>query len=162
PLWIVVWRMVAKDRPNRRTLLGVAIGFAGLVVLMRPGGGGAHNYLLGVALVVVASVSWAFGSVATKTWLTPPKDPFVASAYQMVFGGLGCALAAALHGEHFHPSAITGASAWATLYLVGAGSLVAFCSYVWLLNNAPISLVATYAYVNPVVAVALGAVVLSE
>lgn len=162
PLWIVLWRMVAKDRPNRRTLLGVLIGFAGLVVLMRPGGGVAHDYFLGVALVVIASVSWAFGSVATKTWLTPPKDPFVASAYQMVFGGLGCALAAALRGEHFHPSAITGASAWATLYLVSAGSLVAFCSYVWLLNNAPISLVSTYAYVNPVVAVALGAVFLSE
>jgi drug/metabolite transporter (DMT)-like permease len=162
PLWIVVWRLVAGDRPNRRTLLGVLIGFAGLVVLMRPGGGAAHNYLLGVALVVAASVSWAFGSVATKTWLTPPKDPFVASAYQMVFGGLGCALAGALHGEHFHASAITGTSAWATLYLVAAGSLVAFSSYVWLLNNAPISLVSTYAYVNPVVAVALGAVFLGE
>ena len=162
PLWIVVWRTVAGDRPNRRTLLGVLIGFAGLVVLMRPGNGGAHNYVLGVALVVAASVSWAFGSVATKAWLTPPKDPFVASAYQMVFGGLGCALAAVFHGEHFHASAITGTSAWATLYLIAAGSLVAFSSYVWLLNNAPISLVSTYAYVNPVVAVALGAIFLSE
>ncbi|MFD0638691.1 EamA family transporter [Catenulispora yoronensis] len=162
PLWIVVWRVVAKDRPNRWTLLGVLIGFVGLVVLMRPGGGVAHNYFLGVALVVVASVSWALGSVASKTWLTPPKDPFVASAYQMVFGGLGCAVAAALHGESFDPAAITGTSAWATLYLVAAGSLVAFSSYVWLLNNAPISLVSTYAYVNPVVAVALGALFLGE
>lgn len=162
PLWIVVWRMVAKDRPNPRTLVGVLIGFAGLVILIRPGGGVAHNYFLGVALVVVASVSWAFGSVASRTWLTPPKDPFVASAYQMVFGGLGCAVAAALHGESFHPSAITATSAWATVYLVGAGSLVAFSSYVWLLKNAPISLVSTYAYVNPVVAVALGALFLGE
>ena len=59
---------------------------------------------------VIASVSWAFGSVASKVWLTPPKDPFVASAYQMVFGGIGCAVAAALHGEHFHPGAVTGTS----------------------------------------------------
>ncbi|GAA1968709.1 EamA family transporter [Catenulispora subtropica] len=162
PLWIVVWRLVAKDRPNPRTLVGVLIGFVGLVVLIKPGGGVAHNYFLGVALVVVASVSWAFGSVASKTLLTPPKDPFVASAYQMVFGGLGCAVAAALHGESFHPGAITGTSAWATLYLIGAGSLVAFSSYVWLLNNAPISLVSTYAYVNPVVAVAFGALFLGE
>jgi drug/metabolite transporter (DMT)-like permease len=162
PLWIVMWRLVAKDRPKSRTLVGVLIGFAGLVVLMEPGSGTAHNYFLGVTLVVVASVSWAFGSVATKTWLTPPKDPFVASAYQMVFGGLGCAVAAALHGESFHPGAVTGTSVWATLYLIGAGSLVAFSSYVWLLNNAPISIVSTYAYVNPVVAVALGAIFLSE
>ncbi|WP_228560656.1 EamA family transporter [Catenulispora pinisilvae] len=162
PLWIVVFRALTKDRPNARTLVGVLIGFAGLVVLMRPGGGGAHNYLLGVSLVLIASVSWAFGSVASKAWLTPPKDVFVASAYQMVFGGIGCAVAAALHGEHFHPGAVTGTSAWATLYLVAAGSLVAFCSYVWLLKNAPISTVATYAYVNPVVAVALGALFLNE
>jgi len=162
PLWIVVWRAVAKDRPNRWTLVGVLIGFAGLTVLMRPGGGGAHNYFLGVALVMVASVSWALGSVASKVWLTPPKDPFVASAYQMVFGGLGCGMAALLHGEHFHPGAVTGTSAWATLYLVCAGSLVAFSSYVWLLKNAPISIVSTYAYVNPIVAVALGALFLGE
>jgi len=162
PLWIVVWRAVAKDRPTARMLVGVLIGFAGLVVLMRPGGGSAHNYVLGVVLVLIASVSWAFGSVASKVWLTPPKDPFVASAYQMVFGGIGCAMAAALHGEHFHPGAVTGTSVWATVYLVGAGSLVAFSSYVWLLKNAPISTVATYAYVNPVVAVALGALFLSE
>ena len=162
PLWIVVWRAVAKDRPNARTLLGVLIGFAGLVVLMRPGHGGAHNYVLGVALVLIASISWAFGSVASKVWLTPPKDPFVSSAYQMVIGGVGCGIAAVLHGEHFHPGAVTGTSAWATIYLVGAGSLVAFSSYVWLLKNAPISTVATYAYVNPVVAVALGALFLSE
>jgi drug/metabolite transporter (DMT)-like permease len=162
PLWIVVWRAVAKDRPNARTLVGVLIGFAGLVVLMRPGHGGTHNYVLGVLFVLIASVSWAFGSVASKVWLTPPKDPFVGSAYQMVFGGLGCGIAAALHGEHFDPGAITGTSVWATLYLVGAGSLVAFSSYVWLLKNAPISTVATYAYVNPVVAVALGALFLGE
>jgi drug/metabolite transporter (DMT)-like permease len=162
PLWIVLWRMVAKDRPDPRTLVGVLIGFVGLVILIRPGGGVAHNYFLGVALVVIGSVSWAFGSVASRTWLTPPKDPFVASAYQMLFGGIGCAVAAALHGESFHPSAITGTSAWATVYLVGAGSLVAFSSYVWLLKNAPISLVSTYAYVNPVVAVALGALFLGE
>jgi drug/metabolite transporter (DMT)-like permease len=162
PLWIVVWRVVAKDRPNPKTFVGVLIGFAGLVVLMRPGGGGAHNYLLGVALVIFASISWAFGSVASKAWLTPPKDPFVASAYQMVFGGIGCAIAAALHGERFDPGAITGTSALATLYLVAAGSLVAFSSYVWLLKNAPLSTVSTYAYVNPVVAVALGALFLSE
>jgi drug/metabolite transporter (DMT)-like permease len=162
PLWIVMWRMVAKDRPNAWTLVGVLIGFAGLVVLTRPGGGTAHNYFLGLAFLIVASISWAFGSVASKAWLTPPKDPFVASAYQMVFGGLACAVAAALRGERLDPGAVTGTSALATLYLVGAGSLIAYSSYVWLLSNAPISLVSTYAYVNPVVAVALGALFLSE
>ena len=161
PLWIVLWRAVAKDRPNARTLVGVLIGFAGLAVLIRPSGG-AHNYVLGVVLVLVASISWSFGSVASKAWLTPPKDPFVASAYQMVFGGLGCALAAAGHGERVDVSAISGRSVLATLYLITFGSLVAFCSYIWLLHTAPISLVATYAYVNPVVAVFLGAIFLGE
>src|SRR2546423_1736072 len=123
PLWIVMWRMVARDRPKARTLVGVLIGFAGLVVLMRPGGGTAHNYFLGLALVIVASVSWAFGSVASRTWLTPPKDPFVASAYQMVFGGLACAVAAVLHGASFGPRAGTGPAGLPTLYLGGAGSL---------------------------------------
>jgi drug/metabolite transporter (DMT)-like permease len=80
----------------------------------------------------------------------------------MLFGGLGCAIAAALNGEHLAVGAITGTSALAMLYLIAAGSLVAYCSYVWLLQNAPIGIVATYAYVNPVVAVALGALFLGE
>lgn len=162
PLWIVLWRAAAKDRPSARTSAGVLIGFAGLVVLTRPSGGSGHDFVLGVALVLGGSLCWSFGSVASKAWLTPPRNPFVSSVYQMLFGGLGCAIAAPLSGEHLVLGAITGTSALAVLYLVAAGSLIAYCSYVWLLHNAPIGIVATYAYVNPVVAVALGALFLGE
>jgi drug/metabolite transporter (DMT)-like permease len=162
PLWIVLWRAAAKDRPSARTLAGVLIGFVGLIVLTRPGGGTAHDYTLGVVLVIAGSLCWSFGSVASKAWLTPPRNPFVNSVYQMLFGGIGCAIAAPLSGERLAVGAITGTSALALLYLVAAGSLVAYCSYVWLLHNAPIGIVATYAYVNPVVAVALGALFLGE
>jgi drug/metabolite transporter (DMT)-like permease len=162
PLWIVLWRAAAKDRPSARTSAGVLIGFAGLIVLTRPSGGTGHDFALGVALVIGGSLCWSFGSVASKAWLTPPRNPFVSSVYQMLFGGLGCAIAAPLSGEHLALGAITGTSALALLYLVAAGSLIAYCSYVWLLHNAPIGIVATYAYVNPVVAVGLGALFLSE
>jgi drug/metabolite transporter (DMT)-like permease len=80
----------------------------------------------------------------------------------MVAGGLGMAVGALFHGEHLHRDTLTGKSLAAIGYLVAAGSLLAFCSYIWLLHVAPISLVATYAYVNPVVAVALGALFLGE
>jgi drug/metabolite transporter (DMT)-like permease len=165
PLWVVLWRAALRDRPDRRTLLGVALGFVGLAVLTLPGShhaSGGHSYVWGVVFVVFAALSWSFGSVGTKTWLTMPEDPFVATAYEMVAGGLACGIAALLHGEHVNLDAVTGKSLLATGYLVVFGSLVAFSSYVWLLHTAPISLVATYAYVNPVVAVALGALFLHE
>lgn len=165
PLWVVLWRVLARDRPSRPTLLGVLLGFVGLAVLVLPGGRHAvagHSYALGVAVVIGAALSWSFGSVAATFLLTLPDDPFVASAYEMVAGGLGMAVAALLHGERVHPSALTGKSLAAVGYLIVAGSLIAFCSYVWLLHSAPISLVATYAYVNPVVAVGLGALFLGE
>jgi drug/metabolite transporter (DMT)-like permease len=165
PLWVVLWRAVARDRPNRRTLLGVLLGFAGLAVLVLPGSHhavGGRSYAVGVVLVVGAALCWSFGSVASKFWLTLPEDPFVAAAYEMVAGGLGMALASVVHGEHLHRSAVTGKSLAAVGYLIVFGSLLAFCSYIWLLHVAPISLVATYGYVNPVVAVGLGAVFLGE
>jgi drug/metabolite transporter (DMT)-like permease len=166
PLWVVLWRALARDRPSRSTLLGVLLGFVGLAVLVLPGGhhavSGGHSYALGVVIIVGAALCWSFGSVASKFWLTLPDDPFVAAAYEMVAGGVGMTIAALLHGERIHPSALTGKSLAAVGYLIVAGSLVAFCSYIWLLHSAPISLVATYAYVNPVVAVGLGALFLGE
>ena len=164
PLWVVLWRVLAGDRPTGRTLIGVLIGFAGLAVLILPGKhAAAHgSYLMGVLFVVFASLSWSFGSVAGKAWWKLPANPFVASGYEMLFGGLGCAVAAAVHGERVEVSAMTGKSVAAVGYLIVFGSLVAFSAYVWLLHTAPISLVATYAYVNPVVAVALGAFFLGE
>ncbi len=164
PLMIVVFRLVSGDRPRTATLLGVLLGFAGLAFLILAGQRGAHGagFPLGAALIVVgAATCWGFGSyLQPRLWL--PADVFVTTVYEMLFGGLIMLTVGRLAGEHF-TAADYGPRTWLSLgYLVVFGSVVAFTSYVWLLANAPISLVATYAYVNPVVAVFLGWLVLSE
>jgi drug/metabolite transporter (DMT)-like permease len=142
---------------------GVAVGFVGVAVLVVPDGGASTAVLLGVALLVVASLSWAIGSYYSKR-LPLPRDLYVSSGYQQLVGGallLGAGLAT---GEpaRLDPSAVSFESLAAMAYLAIFGSLVAFTSYSWLLQHAPISRVSTYAYVNPMVAVALGALILNE
>jgi drug/metabolite transporter (DMT)-like permease len=161
PLIIVLIRVIDGDRPRPLTLLGVLLGFVGLIVLVLLGRGGSADFPLGAALLVLfASTCWAIGS-ATQPKLTLPRDVFVTTAYEMVFGGLMLVTLGVSSGERF--TGDYGARTWTALaYLVIFGSVVAFTSYVWLLASAPISLVATYAYVNPVVAVFLGWLILSE
>jgi drug/metabolite transporter (DMT)-like permease len=159
PLWIVVFRAVAHDRIPRRTLVGVLAGFAGVALLLLPGNR-PSGVSLGPAMVIIgAAASWGFGSFISGS-LPLPRDGLVTAGWQRLFGGIVLAIAGAAAGEHVGtPSA---ESAWAWAYLVGIGSLVAYTSYTWLLRNAPISKVSTYAYVNPVVAVVLGALILGE
>lgn len=162
PLILVVLRTVTGDRPHPASLAGVLLGFAGLAGLVLSRGGGAAP--VGPSLLVVlAATSWAVGSFLSPR-LPQPADPFVASGYQMVIGALLLAVLGLATGEPatLAQRSISGRS-WAALgYLALAGSLVAFTAYVWLLRHAPISLAATYAYVNPVVAVALGSIVVGE
>lgn len=161
PLIIVVFRIAEGDRPKPLTLLGVMLGFIGLGVLVLLGRGGAEGFGLGPALLVLfASTCWAFGSyVQPRLWL--PEDVFVTTVYEMLFGGLMLVSLGLVTGERF--TAAYDARTWFALsYLVVFGSVIAFTAYVWLVANAPISFVATYAYVNPVVAVFLGWLVLSE
>ncbi|MFG2749354.1 EamA family transporter [Streptomyces xanthophaeus] len=162
PVWLVVLRAGTGDRPPLRTLGGVLLGLAGLAVLTLPGLSGEVR-LSGVLLVLAASVLWSLGSFSASK-LTLPDNPFTASAYQMFAGGLGGIVVGLLRGEHrgLDPAAFSTASWLALGYLVLFGSLVGFTAYVWLLRAAPLSLVSTYAYVNPVVAVALGGLILDE
>lgn len=162
PAWVVVLRRVAGERPGPGAYGGVALGLAGLAVLTLPGLSGDVR-LTGVLTVVAATLMWSIGSFSSSR-IPMPADPFAASAYEMVAGGIGCALVALGKGEH-HGFVLADVSArsWTALaYLIVFGSLLAFTAYAWLLHNAPLSLVATYAYVNPVVAVLLGALVLDE
>jgi drug/metabolite transporter (DMT)-like permease len=131
-------------------------------VLTSPGLSGEVR-LSGVLLVLAASVLWSLGSFSASR-LTLPENPFTGSAYQMLVGGTAGILVGLLRGEHhgLDPAAWSTASWVALGYLVVFGSLVGFTAYVWLLQAVPLSLVATYAYVNPVVAVALGALILDE
>ncbi|GAA3108317.1 drug/metabolite exporter YedA [Streptosporangium carneum] len=160
PLWLVVLRLVARDRPQVMTLTGVLIGFGGVAVLSLTGGGGSSG-VSGIVIVLLASLSWSVGSFLSSR-IPMPADPFAASAVEMLVGGVGLTLTSRIAGEPFDLATVSGRS-WAALaYLVVMGSLVAFTAYIWLLGSAPISLVSTYAYVNPVVAVLLGALVLGE
>jgi drug/metabolite transporter (DMT)-like permease len=164
PLWLVCLRTAARDRPAPLSLVGTVLGFVGIAVLVRPGASlGEDVEAWGLVLVVAAAGSWAVGSFLASR-LPMPEDAFVATTWEMLLGGGAMTLAAVARGEldGFSVAEVEGA-AWAWLaYLVVVGSIVAFSAYVWLLHNAPISLTATYAYVNPVVAVVLGALVLSE
>ena len=164
PLWLVCLRTLASDRPSRRSLLGTVVGFLGIAVLVRPGaalGQGVASW--GPFTVIGAAGCWALGSFLASR-LPMPDDAFVATTWKMLTGGVGLVVVGLLAGEAdgFTVRQVSDA-AWAWLvYLVLIGSLVGFSAYVWLLHHAPISLTATYAYVNPVVAVALGALVLAE
>jgi drug/metabolite transporter (DMT)-like permease len=160
PLVVVVIRLIAGDRPARATLVSVGIGFVGIALLVGFGSAGPLGSML---LLVIAPISWALGS-----WLSPrltlPADGLATTAWQMLCGGVLMTAASGVVGEWhgFSVAQVSGRSWVAWVYLLVAGSLVAFTAYSWLLHHAPLSLVATYAYVNPAVAVILGAAILGE
>ena len=162
PLWVILLRTLTGEKVSRATLAGVAVGFAGVALLVLPGGDSSAN-VAGLLTLVVASVSWASGSFFSSR-LPLPRDPFVSTATQMVTGAVVLVAVGLVTGETsgLDPSEFSGASLAALAYLVTVGSLLAFTAYVWLLQNAPISKVATYAYVNPVIAIFLGWLILSE
>jgi drug/metabolite transporter (DMT)-like permease len=163
PLWIVVLRALTGDRPAVLTVLGVCVGFVGVGLVLLPGRGAGGGHVGSAVLVVAAALSWAVGSLLS-TRRPMPANPFVGSAVEMLAGGAALAVIAVGRGElsGFHLGSVSGRS-WAALaYLIVFGSLIAFSAYVWVLGNAPVSTVSTYAYVNPVIAVVLGGLVLGE
>jgi drug/metabolite transporter (DMT)-like permease len=163
PLWIVVFRLIAGDRVAASLIGGVLVGFAGVALLVVPRGASGEVDPLGLVMVVGATFSWALGTFASPR-LRTPRDPLASTAVQMLAGGVLLVVIAVATGEpaRADPSTFSTASLLAMAYLVVFGSLVAFSAYTWLLQHASVSVVSTYAYVNPVVAVLLGAVVLSE
>jgi drug/metabolite transporter (DMT)-like permease len=161
PLWVIVFRLVSRERVPRVTLVGVAAGFAGVGILVAPGSHAAGIALWSLLTLIAAAFCWALGS-----FLSPraplPRDVLVATAAEQVLGGLVLLVIGFAVGETLDIGAWSGKSLAGFAYLVTAGSLLAFTAYAWLLHNAPISTVATYAFVNPVVAVFLGWWILSE
>ena len=158
PLWIVlmVWLQTGRKRPNGKVIAGLALGFVGLVLLVKPSGSGSID-LLAAAAVVLASVSWAWGSLYGQR-APLPSSPLASTGMQMLAGGAFLTIASLATGEpaRFVLSEVSLRS-WLSLgYLIVFGAIVAFTAYVWLLRVAPPVLVSTYAYVNPVVAVILG------
>ena len=164
PLWVaVLGRLFFNLRLERSTLVGIALGFAGVGALVWPAGGSAPVDLVGAGILLGSPILWAIGSLYSARAHLPARA-LVGVAMQMLCGGVMLGVVAILSGEvsRFHPAAVTSASIAALAYLVAVGSLVGFTAYAWLLRVAPLSLVATYAYVNPIVAVALGALILGE
>jgi drug/metabolite transporter (DMT)-like permease len=161
PAWAVLLRLMTGDRPPRATLLGVAVGLAGLVLLVTMSRGlGGQMPIAGVLLCVGSSVAWVAGSFLQGT-LELPDDVFTIAAYQQLVAATCSALLAVVTRERF--SMDYTARGWFGLaYLVLACSIVAFLAFAWLLTHVPLSLTATHAYVNPVVAVGLGWLVLGE
>jgi drug/metabolite transporter (DMT)-like permease len=157
PLWVVLLRFATGDRPPAAALAGVGLGFCGLVLLVRPSGGAP---LWAMLLVVCSALMWATGAFLSGR-LPLPRDSFAATALEMLAGGL-VLLPIALATTHPHFAAFSARSIGGFFYLVTFGSLIGYTAFVWLLDNAPIQRVATYAYVNPVVAIGLGALVLHE
>ena len=162
PLWVVVLRALLRDRPSAATLLALLLGLAGVAVLLLPGISGAAP-LGPLLLLCLSSLLWSCGTVlATRRPM--PADPFVSTVVEMAVGGAAMVLLGSLGGEwgRLDPGAVAGSSWVAFAYLVVVGSLAGYSAYVWLLARAPLSLATTYAYVNPAVAVALGALFLDE
>lgn len=166
PIWFLLLETFAfrGDRLSRRGLIGVALGIAGVALLFwskfEHRGVLGLMPLIGTSTLLLSSFSWSLGSVFSRKWQMK-VDPFTATAWEMIFAAAGNAIVAVATGEQ-HRIVITRRGLFAVLYLVVFGSWVGYTAYIWLLKHVPTPKVATYAYVNPLVAVFLGWIVLGE
>jgi drug/metabolite transporter (DMT)-like permease len=160
PLWVILLRRLSGERVKGRSILAVLVGFGGLALILKPEGDAT---IVGLLACIGAALMWATGSFASPR-ISLPRDPFVSTAWQSLLGGLIIVVVALIAGEagDVHPAEWSERSIFGLADLITFGSLLAFTSYAWLLQNAPISKVSTYAYVNPVVAIALGWLILDE
>jgi drug/metabolite transporter (DMT)-like permease len=138
----------------------VLLGFAGVALVVKPEGGAS---IIGPLACIGAALMWATGSFASPR-IDLPRDPLVSTGWQSLLGGLAVFASGLIAGEggDIHPDQWSTRSLLGFAYLITFGSLLAFTAYAWLLQNAPISKVSTYAYVNPIVAITLGWLVLDE
>ncbi|MFL5680941.1 MAG: EamA family transporter [Chloroflexota bacterium] len=165
PLWVaVLGRLFFAEQLPRLAAVGIAVGLIGVAILVGPSTGGDALPLAGVAALMLSPICWSSGSLFSSHRATLPPKPLVATGAQMVTGGIVLLAMALVTGEpaRFQADAISTSSIVAFVYLTIIGSLVAFTTYVLLLRIAPLPLIATYAYVNPVVAVVLGWLILGE
>jgi drug/metabolite transporter (DMT)-like permease len=164
PAWIAFFGAVLfRDRLPRAVLAGIVIGIVGVAILAWPTG--VHDLdPFGLGVLILSPVGWSLASLYATRLATLPAPPLAATGWQMVLGGVVAGLVAFPTGEvgRFDPAGVSVNSLVAFAYLTIVGSLLAFSTYGWLMRSAPLSLVTTYSYVNPVVAVILGAIVLAE
>lgn len=170
PLWIVIlsWLWLKQGRPNWKVALGLLVGFLGVWLLVsgRSSGGGVSEVSgqwIGIVAVLFAALSWGAGSIYGLR-APSPRSAILAAGMQMISGSFSMIIVGLIRGEWstFDPSAVSSTSVIGVIYLIVVGSLIGFTAYSWLLKNARPSMVATYAYVNPVIAVILGWLVAGE
>lgn len=161
PIWMVIFDSILSRRMPRWVVMGgLLTGFVGVLILVGPEsffGGNPHYDLLGMGVVMLAALFWSLGSIYSRG-ADLPTSPLLGTGVELLMGGAGLFLASGVTGEWrgFELSSISTSSWLGLLYLTVLGSLVGFVAYTWLLRNAPIPLVSTYAYVNPLVAILLG------
>ena len=167
PFWLVIieWARPPQRRPAAAVLIGLIIGFIGIVVLVGPGNLGGHGDVrpIGAVVLILGSLSWAIGSFFSRD-ADLPQSGLLTTGMEMLGGGALMLVVGALSGElsHFDISHVSSASALGLLYLVTFGSLLGFTSYIWLLDKVSPARLGTYAYVNPIVAVVLGWAIAGE
>ena len=167
PLWLVIIEALRPGgvKPTWRAITGLLVGFGGIYLLIGPSdlSGRLQFDLIGTLAVVAASFIWSLGSIYSRG-AALPRSSLMATGAEMLTGSLALFIVSAAAGEWqgFRLSSVSTNSWLGLAYLVLFGSLIGFVSYGWLLQNAPVSLVATYAYVNPLVAVLLGNLFLQE
>ncbi|MHB8194201.1 MAG: EamA family transporter [Bellilinea sp.] len=170
PLWMILIDWVSgryrdpEKRPNWLAFVGVFTGFAGIALLVGPDEiGNTQVDLIGAGALLLGALLWAGGSLYSREAVLP-KSPLLGTGMEMITGGLGLFVVSLLAGEwgQFDLAAVSAKSLYGMLYLILFGSLVGFASYTWLLRAAPTTLVSTYAYVNPVVAIFLGVLFAGE
>jgi len=166
PFWLVIieWARPPRRRPSTAVLIGLVVGFLGLVVLIGPGDIGANGVsLLGAIVLILASLSWAIGSFWSRD-ADMPESGLLTTGMEMLGGGLLLFLVGVVAGElrGFDVGAVSTASWVGWIYLIVFGSLIGFTSYIWLLDKVSPAHLGTYAYVNPVVAVILGWAIAGE
>jgi len=164
PIWMSVFDALLTRRvPSRLAVGGLLVGLLGVAILLLPGAGLEALDPVGIGMLVIATISWAAGSLYARHGPLP-RNALLGTGMEQVAGGAVLVLAAAAIGElgRADLGAASTASIVGLVYLIFIGSLLGFTAYVWLLNNVPVTTVATYAYVNPIVAVALGLVFRAE
>ncbi len=161
PLCVVVLRWMFREKVATGTILGVVAGFVGVAILIVPEGITGRVDVLSMLMIVGASISWAIGTIMSKR-LDMPHDPLASTSVQMLVGGVALLGSGVLTGETVQAQQFSIESMLSLGYLILFGSVLAYTAYTWALIHASVSRVSTYAYVNPVVAVILGWLLLRE
>jgi len=167
PFWLVIieWVRPPRRRPSGAVLVGLVLGFMGIIVLVGPSGMGGHGNVapIGALVLILGSLSWAIGSFWSRD-AALPESGLLTTGMEMLGGGALMLIVGALSGEfaHLDVHAISKASGIGMLYLITFGSLLGFTSYIWLLDKVSPARLGTYAYVNPLVAVMLGWAIAGE